>query len=134
MEYALLPLKKYATFSGRSRRREYWFFVLFCFVCEIVLSFVDSFLGFYDATTGVGLFSGLFLLVVLLPSIAVGVRRLHDIGKSGWWMLLGFIPVLGTIVLLVFSCLDSQRGTNAYGPNPKESPDSDAMQPPPVPQ
>jgi len=132
MEYALLPLKRYATFAGRSRRREYWFFALFCFVCEVVLSIVDGFLGYYDVATGVGLFSGLFLLVVLLPSIAVGVRRLHDIGKSGWWILIGFIPLLGTIVLLVFFCLDSQPGSNAYGPNPKESPESDAI-PPPVP-
>lgn len=119
MDWFLLALKKYATFSGRSQRAEYWYFFLFYVLIGIGLSFVDYFLGLFDAVTEVGLLSGAFSLAVLIPSIAVAVRRLHDISRTGWWLLIGFIPVVGTIVLLVFLVLDSTPGDNAYGPNPK---------------
>jgi uncharacterized membrane protein YhaH (DUF805 family) len=119
MRWYLATLRKYATFSGRARRSEYWYFVLFYMLFVFVLSFVDSVLGTYDASAGIGLLSGLFVLSMLLPAIAVGVRRLHDIGRTGWWLLVSFVPVAGFILLLVFTVRDSDPGDNAYGPNPK---------------
>ncbi len=119
MNWFLLALNKYATFSGRSQRSEYWYFVLFYILIHMVLAFVDNFTGSFDADRGFGLLGGLFTLAVLLPSIAVGVRRLHDTSRSGWWLLISFIPLIGTIVLLVFFVQDSTPGDNEYGPNPK---------------
>ncbi|HET8692319.1 MAG TPA: DUF805 domain-containing protein [Steroidobacteraceae bacterium] len=121
MNWFLLALKKYAVFTGRSRRSEYWYFVLFYFLICIVLAIVDTMTGTMSAQYGMGVLGSLFALAMVIPSIAVGVRRLHDIGKSGWWLLVGFIPLVGLIVLIVWACRDSQPGTNAYGPNPKES-------------
>lgn len=119
MNWFLLALKKYATFSGRSQRAEYWYFFLFYFLIIVGFSFIEGFTGTVDAESGVGLLSSLFSLAVLIPSIAVGVRRLHDTSRSGWWLLISFIPVIGTIVLIVFFVQDSTPGDNAYGPNPK---------------
>jgi uncharacterized membrane protein YhaH (DUF805 family) len=118
MSWFLLALQKYATFSGRSRRREYWFFVLFYVIIFVALDFVDDLIGLRNAR-GVGILSGLFALAMLIPSLAVAVRRLHDIGRTGWWLLIGIVPLIGPIVLLVFALLDSQPGANDYGPNPK---------------
>ena len=88
---------KYATFSGRARRSEFWYFVLFTFLVGIVTGIVDSILGTdYDGTSG-GLVNTLGSLALLLPSVAVAVRRLHDIDRSGWWILLGIIPIIGWI-------------------------------------
>lgn len=119
MNWYLTVLKKYAEFSGRARRKEYWFFVLFNFLVVIVLSILDGIVGTLDAEGGIGLLSGIYSLGVLIPSIAVGVRRLHDTDRSGWWMLIGFIPIIGVIVLLIFFVLDSTPGENQYGPSPK---------------
>jgi len=122
MNWFMTVLRKYAVFEGRARRREYWFFVLFYILISVVLAVVDRMLGTYDETYGMGALGALFCLGLLIPSIAVGARRLHDTGRSGWWLLIGFIPLIGVIVLIVFFVLDSQPGTNAYGPNPKEAP------------
>jgi len=119
MDWFLGALRKYAVFAGRARRREYWFYALFVVVISVVLTIADMMLGLYDAASGVGLLSCIFGLAVLIPSLAVGARRLHDTGRSGWWLLIGLIPFIGAIVLIVFFVLDSQPGTNAYGPNPK---------------
>jgi uncharacterized membrane protein YhaH (DUF805 family) len=105
-------LKKYADFSGRARRKEFWMFALINFVVMVVLSFVDSMIGM----PVLGL---IYALGVLLPSLAVGARRLHDIGKSGWWQLVGLVPFIGILVLIIFFVLDSNPGDNKYGPNPK---------------
>ena len=121
MNWFMTVLRKYAVFEGRARRREYWFFVLFYILISVVLAVVDRMLGTYDETYGMGALGALFCLGLLIPSIAVGARRLHDTGRSGWWLLIGFIPLIGAIVLIVFFVLDSQPGTNAYGPNPKET-------------
>jgi uncharacterized membrane protein YhaH (DUF805 family) len=121
MNWFMTVLRKYAVFEGRARRREYWFFVLFYILISVALAIVDRILGFYNETYGMGVLGALFCLGVLIPSIAVGARRLHDTGRSGWWLLIGFIPLVGAIVLIVFFVLDSQPGTNAYGPNPKET-------------
>ena len=113
MNWYLDVLKKYAVFTGRARRKEYWMFVLFSVIVTIVLSLVEGIVG------GPGVLSGLYALAVLIPSIAVGVRRLHDTGRSGWWILIGLVPLVGIIVLIVFFVADSQPGTNQYGPNPE---------------
>ncbi len=118
MSWYLEVLKKYAVFDGRARRKEYWMFFLINLLISVVLIAIDSLIGTFSQT-GFGLPQGLYSLAVLIPSIAVTVRRLHDIGRTGWWILIGLIPVIGGIVLLIFMVLDSQPGVNQYGPNPK---------------
>ncbi len=90
-------------------------FVLFNFIATIITSTIDSIVFGQNAYV----LTSLYNLAIFLPSIAIGIRRLHDIGKTGWWLLISFIPCIGTIVLLVFACTDSQPGENLYGPNPK---------------
>jgi uncharacterized membrane protein YhaH (DUF805 family) len=116
MSWFLEALKKYAVFSGRARRKEYWMYALFVGIIYIVLAII---VGVSKSSAGIAIL-GVFYLAILLPSLAVGVRRLHDIGKSGWWLLFGIVPLVGGITLLIFSCMDSQPGPNQYGPNPKE--------------
>ena len=113
MEWYLKVLKNYVGFSGRARRKEYWMFYLFNAIAMIILSIIDNIIGTYS------LLYGLYSLAVLLPSLAVAFRRLHDIGRSGAWILIGLIPLIGAIILLVFACTDSQPDDNQYGPNPK---------------
>lgn len=115
----LTALRKYAVFSGRSRRREYWGFILFYVLLVVVLALIDAALGTSAEPAEPGILSSIFVLAMLIPSFSVGVRRLHDTGRSGWWMLLSFVPLIGTIVLLVFTLQDSEPGENRYGPNPK---------------
>ena len=111
--------KKYAVFSGRARRKEYWFFSLFLAITYVLLMIVDGITGTLDPMSDLGLFSGIYVLGSILPSIAVSVRRLHDTDRSGWWFLISLIPLIGGIVLLVFLCLDSSPGQNRFGANPK---------------
>ena len=119
MNWYLQVLKKYAVFSGRARRKEYWFFVLFNIIFSIAFTVIDGVTGTLDPTMGIGLLSLLYSLAVLIPSISVTVRRLHDIGRSGWWLLIILIPLLGAIILLVFMFLDSKSEESQYGANPK---------------
>jgi len=119
MNWYLEVLKKYAQFSGRARRKEYWFFVLFSTIISLVLMMVDSTTGTMKVAAGYGLLSSLYSLAVLIPSLAVAVRRLHDTNRSGWWLLIGFIPLIGAIILIIFFASDSNPETNEYGPNPK---------------
>jgi uncharacterized membrane protein YhaH (DUF805 family) len=118
MNWYLTVLKKYAVFSGRAQRAEYWYFVLFNLIFSFVLGAVDGVLGTTTAT-GVQILRLIYTLAVMIPSVAVGVRRLHDIGRSGWWLLLVLVPVIGLIALTVFFVFDSQPEANEYGPNPK---------------
>lgn len=118
MQWFMMALRKYAVFEGRSRRKEFWFFELFVVLISIVLAFVDRAIGTLNPETGVGTLGALASLALIIPSLAVGARRLHDTDRSGWWQLL-YITVIGTIVLLVFFLLDSKPGTNRFGPNPK---------------
>ena len=113
MNWYLEVLKKYAVFGGRARRKEYWMFFLFNIIILLVLGFVEGLFG------SPGIIGILYSLAVLIPCIAVSVRRLHDTGRSGWWLLIGFVPLLGAIVLLVFMVQDSKPGDNQYGANPK---------------
>ncbi len=119
MNWYLEVLKKYAVFSGRTRRKEYWYFGLFNIIFMIVLAVIDGATGSFSAAAGMGMFSGIYSLAVLIPGIAVLVRRLHDTDRSGWWLLIGLIPFIGAIVLLIFTVQDSNPGENQYGPNPK---------------
>jgi uncharacterized membrane protein YhaH (DUF805 family) len=106
-------LTQYTGFSGRARRSEFWWYTLFTVGVYVVVGIVDAAMN----TTLLGLIVGLGLL---LPSLAVTVRRLHDTGRSGWWVLIGLIPLAGAIVLLVFECMDSEPGANRFGPSPKD--------------
>ena len=132
MEWFLMPFKRYAEFSGRSRRKEYWSFVL---AYAVIIGIIDIFNNLIltsasdNNSTGLASISlviscilGLFSLAVFVPMLAVGVRRLHDTGRSGWYLLIPLIPLIGSLILLYFQVQDSQPGINAYGPNPKETP------------
>ena len=118
MNWYLEALRKYAVFTGRARRKEYWFFLLFTVLVTFLLAFIDQMLGLFDPENGVGLLSGIYSIGVVIPSIAVGIRRLHDTGRSGWWLLIGLIPIIGGLVILFFTILESEPGDNEYGPNP----------------
>lgn len=120
MNWYLKVLKQYADFSGRARRSEYWYFVLFNMIFAIVAVVLDNILGTAIEGVGYGPIYGLYVLALLVPGLAVAVRRLHDVGKSGWMFLIVLIPLIGAIWLLVLSFTDSQPGTNKWGPNPKE--------------
>ena len=111
--------KKYACFSGRARRQEYWLFVLFNLIASIIIGVIAGVLVSVTNVTAFAYLGSIYNLAVLIPGLAVLFRRLHDTGRSGWWWLLAFIPIIGWIVLIVFCCLDSQPGDNQYGPNPK---------------
>lgn len=114
--------KKYMVFTGRSRRTEYWTFTLINIAISIIINVLGAILGSIAPilATLMGIVGLLFLLAMLLPGIAVGIRRLHDTGRSGWWMLIALVPLVG-LVLIYFLVLDSQPGSNQYGPNPKEA-------------
>lgn len=118
MEWYLKALRNYANFEGRARRKEYWMFFLFNFVIAIVLGIVDGMLGM-KTSSGFGILGMLYSLAVLVPGIAVGIRRLHDTDKSGWWMLIALIPFVGAIVLIVFLATDGNSGSNRFGADPK---------------
>ena len=111
--------KKYACFSGRARRQEFWLFVLFNFIAGIVVGVISGVLVSVTNVAAFAFLGTIYNLAVLIPGFAVLFRRLHDTGRSGWWWLIGFIPLIGAIVLIIFCCLDSQPGENQYGPNPK---------------
>ena len=115
MGYYAICLKKYAEFAGRARRKEYWMFVLVNFLIAIAISIGGGILGLEEGTAVI---SGLYSLAVLVPGIAVTVRRLHDTGRSGLWMLIALIPIAGPIAMLIFLCGVSKPGENEYGPNP----------------
>lgn len=120
MNWYLKCLQQYADFSGRARRKEYWMFALFNLIFTIVAIIFDNVVGTASPGFGTGLFYGLYVLAVFIPGLAVAVRRLHDVGKSGWMFLIVLIPLLGAIWLLVLMLTDSQHGTNKWGKNPKE--------------
>ncbi|MET0230990.1 MAG: DUF805 domain-containing protein [Rhodanobacteraceae bacterium] len=115
MHWYLHVLRNYANFTGRARRSEYWYFVLVNLAFGLGLNLLDMLLR---ATLGTGPFVTLYGLVMLVPGIAVSIRRLHDIDRSGWWLLLGLVPFVG-LLLIYFMALDSSGGTNRYGHNPK---------------
>ena len=114
MQYFISCIKdKYVCFSGRARRKEYWMFVLFNFLVSFVAQVIDGLLS------AGGLLCLIVCLGLLLPSLGVSIRRLHDTDRSGWWLLIALIPLIGPLVLLVFMCLDGTSGENRFGANPK---------------
>lgn len=119
MEWMLMPLQRYADFSGRSRRKEYWMFLLGVVIVAIVLGLIEGATGLAGMVGPYGPLSALLLLGIIVPSIAVQVRRFHDQDKSGWFVLIGFIPLIGGIIVLVFMCLEGTKGPNQYGDDPK---------------
>lgn len=118
IDWAKRPLQKYADFSDRATRAEYWWFYLFVIIAYVVASIVDSILGLSGTVGPYGLIASLLMLALLVPSIAVGARRLHDTDRSGWWLLIGLIPLIGAIVLLVFFVTEGTTGDNQYGSDP----------------
>ena len=150
MDWMLMPLKRYAEFSGRSRRKEYWMYVLGLIIVAVVIGVIEGMTGLTQMVGPYGPLSALLLLVTFIPSLAVGVRRLHDTDRTGWWMLLPIVPevlaialllsgslamagILGmaalvlAIVLLVFMVLEGTKGPNKYGPDPKGGVDADKV-------
>ena len=122
MNWYIDVLKKYAVFSGRARRKEYWMFALFNFIVGIFLFGIASIVVNAEMVTANKVIIIIYLLYtlgIMCPSIAVTVRRLHDTGRSGWWVLIGIVPIIGAIVLVVFTVQGSQQGDNQHGPNPK---------------
>lgn len=118
MKWFILAFKKAFDFSTRLRRKEYWMFTLVSLILSFVLGLIDGFAGL-EIAEGVGILGMLYGLLILIPGLALGVRRLHDIGKSGWWLLIILIPIVGAIIILIFAILDSETQSNEYGENPK---------------
>ncbi|ADB33652.1 protein of unknown function DUF805 [Kribbella flavida DSM 17836] len=125
MQWYVDVLKKYAVFSGRARRKEYWMFTLVSVAVSVVLYALDRVIG-TDYGNNSGLLSGIYSVAVLIPALAVTWRRLHDTDRRGWWILIGLLPVIGTIALIVILALDSTPGDNRFGPNPKAAESSGA--------
>ena len=144
MDWMLMPLRRYAEFSGRSRRKEYWMYVLLIVIAGVVIGMVENMLGFGGAVGPYGPISLLLMLATFVPSLAVTVRRLHDTNRSGWWVLIAFVPYVllaasmatgsiaimgllslvamaGAVALLVLTILEGTKGPNQYGADPKES-------------
>jgi uncharacterized membrane protein YhaH (DUF805 family) len=119
MNWYVDVLKKYAVFEGRARRQEYWMWCLLNFIIAIVLGIVDRGAGLMIGEAGTGILGLIYSLAVLCPGTAVAIRRLHDTGRSGFWLLITFVPCIGVIVLLVFLIQDSEPNANQHGPNPK---------------
>lgn len=119
MNWWLAAMKKYVDFSGRARRKEYWMFALFNLIFLIAALVLDLLLGSVNEGLGYGLFYSLFSLGILLPTWSVTVRRLHDVGKSGWWIFISLIPFIGGLWLLILTLTDGQAGDNRYGASPK---------------
>ena len=134
MEYMFMPLRRYVDFSGRSRRMEYWMFFLFVMIVTVILTLLTgtSQSNFGDGGMGFSMQSQspivlVWVLAIIIPSLAVQVRRFHDQDKSGWFVLLGLIPFLGGLIVLVFMCLEGTRGANRYGEDPKGGVNADTF-------
>lgn len=126
-------MRRSVDFAGRSTRSQYWLFMLVYFVILLALTILDGVLGTLTED-GIGLFNTLAILAHLFAALSLTVRRLHDIGRSGWWILIGFVPLLGLIVLIVFACQPSQLGSNRFGDQPSAEPVSPTPAPAPAPQ
>jgi uncharacterized membrane protein YhaH (DUF805 family) len=121
----LSVLKKYAVFRGRSSRREYWMSFLFHIIFIVVLASLDNFIGYYNPDWLIdkdyGWLTGIYAFLTVLPFFAIQIRRLHDVGKSGWYLFICLIPFVGDILLLVQFCTESNPGDNIYGHNPNDN-------------
>lgn len=128
LDWMLMPLRRYADFSGRSRRKEYWMFIVGVIVAAVLVGIIEGVLGMSGMVGGVyGPLTLVLLLGIIVPSIAVQVRRFHDQDKSGWFVLLSFIPFLGGLIVLVFMCLEGTKGPNRFGADPKNPTSADVF-------
>ena len=118
LDWATRPLKKYADFSGRAPRAEYWWFYLLIIIGYVIATILDSMLGLGQVVGPYGVLMCVFALAILIPSIAAGIRRLHDTDHSGWWLLIGLVPLIGAIVLIVYFVTQGTQGPNRYGEDP----------------
>jgi uncharacterized membrane protein YhaH (DUF805 family) len=118
MDWFLYSLRNYANFQGRATRPEYWYFFLMTMLVFVILAILDGMLGKFNGDTGMGLLSGIFLVAVAVPSLAVGARRLHDTGRSGWWQLINVVPYIGWLVVMVLFALRGQQYANKFGEVP----------------
>ena len=116
MEWYFAVLKKYGTFTGRSQRKEYWMFFLVNLVVYIARAIIDGLTGTFSAESGVGLLGAIYTLALLIPNLALTARRLHDTDRSGWWQLLSFLPLVGTIILIVFLAQEGRANRYAVAP------------------
>jgi uncharacterized membrane protein YhaH (DUF805 family) len=121
MEWYLKVMRQYADFSGRARRKEYWMFILFNVIFAIIAMVLDNVLGLNFEEGSGGPIYIIYALIALIPGLAVAVRRLHDVGKSGWMFFIVLIPIIGSIWLLVLMCSEGESSSNAYGSNPKDA-------------
>lgn len=119
MYWYLEVLRKYAVFSGRARRKEFWMFALVNFIVSFAIGVLGNILGMSEFNVP----SMLYSLVILIPSLAVSIRRMHDIDKSGLWILIALLPFVGWIWYIILACREGNPDANEYGPNPKLSPD-----------
>lgn len=120
--YKKVVFENYANFSGRARRSEYWYFYLASAIISIVLSIIDNVIGYKIGSVNLGIVGIFYSLLVFIPTLAVGVRRLHDVGKSGWFLLI-VLTCIGAFWILYLFCTDGDQGTNEYGPDPKSNGD-----------
>jgi len=118
MKWFLIVMKKAFVFKGRARRKEYWMFTLIALLIGIATSTIDILNG-WMLNPNIGLLSGILSLLIFLPNISVSVRRMHDLGYSGWWVLIILLPILGPLLLLMMFCYDGENFPNRFGPNPK---------------
>jgi uncharacterized membrane protein YhaH (DUF805 family) len=121
MKWYIEVLRKYAVFGGRARRMEYWMFNLLNLIIAWLITFIEITAGLADSMGEFGPLSWLYMLALIVPHIAVTVRRLHDTDRSGWWNFIILVPLIGVIVLVVFMAQDSKPGENRFGVNPKEA-------------
>lgn len=119
--YKKVVFENYANFNGRARRSEYWYFALMNIIITIVLTVLDSVLGLNFEPLPYGYLYFIYMIAILIPSLAVAVRRLHDVGKSGWFYFIALIPIIGAIWLLILFCTEGNQGENDYGPDPKDN-------------
>ena len=119
MQWYIMVLQRYAEFDGRSRRKEYWMFVLFHFLVSVALNIAGFAIDMVAAIGATMILPTLYYLATLLPAIGVTIRRLHDTNRSGWWLLIALVPFIGGIILLILCALEGDHGENQYGPNPK---------------
>jgi len=128
MNWYLEVLKKYAVFNGRARRKEFWMYSLFNFIIAFGIGFMEGLFGIAGEAV-IGPISGIYALAVLIPGFAVSIRRLHDTGRSGWWLFVALVPFVGPLALLWFWIQEGEATDNIYGPDPKNPAGGPTYQP-----
>lgn len=128
MNWYLKVFKQYLDFSGRARRKEYWMFILFHFIALFLLITIDTTIGTTYGEAEVGILYMVYFVLSIIPGLAVSVRRLHDLGKSGTWIFINFIPFIGGLWFLILTCMEGESKSNKWGQNPKGIGNDSAIQ------